>query len=74
MIHCDRCQKPIVTSDPAFAGYGQDQAGHRHCYSCCGEQDRERLKCELSGTIIKYGAKLAATYLRPLEVLDMFPI
>ena len=40
----------------------------------CGVEIVALLKCELSGTIIEYGAKLAATYLRPLEVLDTFPM
>lgn len=32
------------------------------------------LKCELNGTIITYGTKLAATYLRPLEALYTFSL
>lgn len=46
MIHCDRCQKPIATSNPIFAGYGIDPSGRRYCYACCGDMDRESLKVD----------------------------
>ncbi|HMN12034.1 MAG TPA: hypothetical protein PKD55_06895 [Bellilinea sp.] len=37
-----------------------------------GVEQLALLKCEISGTVIGYGNKLAATYLKPVEVVETF--
>lgn len=37
-----------------------------------GVEQLALLKCEISGTVISYGSKLAATYLKPVAVVETF--
>lgn len=41
VFHCDSCGRNLVHQDPHTTGYGIDSDGLRHCFQCCGHEDRE---------------------------------
>lgn len=47
----------IATSNGITTGYGTDKDGKKHCYTCCGEQDKAKLResGKLSGYLTKEG-------------------
>lgn len=42
-MNCDRCSCECIPSEHT-TGYGTTKDGERHCFPCCGENDRECLQ------------------------------
>ena len=40
----------IAVSNGFSTGYGTDKAGKRHCFACCGENDKKELLREHKAT------------------------
>lgn len=53
------------------AGWANRTLVPQDCYA--GVEQVALLKVEIYGTIIRYGTKLAATYLTPVEIVEVFP-
>ena len=37
---CNTCHETKPIQKEGGSGYGEDSAGNKHCYDCCGETDR----------------------------------
>jgi hypothetical protein len=38
---CDHCQKTVENTSTIGTGYGIHENGHKVCYQCCGDIDRD---------------------------------